>query len=47
MSLAARLTWLKIDISTGVKSEQQALPVPEDLEKYNDVQDESAEEIVE
>lgn len=45
--LAARLTGWKIDISTGVKSEQQALPVPEDLEKYNDVQDESAEEIVE
>ena len=45
--LAARLTGWKIDISTGVKAEQQALPVPEDLEKYNDVQDESAEEIVE
>ena len=44
--LAARLTGWKIDISTGVKAEQQALPVPEDLEKYNDVQDESAEEIV-
>ena len=45
--LAARLTGWKIDISTGVKAEQEALPVPEDLEKYNDVQDESAEEIVE
>lgn len=45
--LAARLTGWKIDISTGVKAEQQALPVPEDLEKYNDVQDESAEEIIE
>lgn len=45
--LAARLTGWKIDISTGVKAEQQALPVPEDLEKYNNVQDESAEEIVE
>lgn len=45
--LAARLTGWKIDISTGVKAEQQALPVPEDLEKYDDVQDESAEEIVE
>ena len=45
--LAARLTGWKIDISTGVKAEQQALPVPEDLERYNDVQDESAEEIVE
>lgn len=45
--LAARLTGWKIDISTGVKAEQQALPVPEDLEKYNDIQDESAEEIVE
>lgn len=45
--LAARLTGWKIDISTGVKAEQQALPVPEDLEKYNDVQDESVEEIVE
>ena len=45
--LAARLTGWKIDISTGVKAEQQALPVPEDLEKYNDVQDESAEESVE
>lgn len=45
--LAARLTGWKIDISTGVKAEQQALPVPEDLERYNDVQDEPAEEIVE
>lgn len=45
--LAARLTGWKIDIATKSRAEQQALPVPEDLEKFDEVQEDSAEEIIE